>query len=157
MTIATQQVLGVTGHRDISHSPEIIKIYLKEVFKKIKPERVLTGMARGFDQIVAEVCVEMGIDFIAALPFENMEKSWSKEGRKTYENLLKSAKEIHCVNTGGYQKWKYLKRDEWIANNCDVLISYLDGRNSGGTYHTVNFFESRSGKKAYNLFDIINS
>jgi uncharacterized phage-like protein YoqJ len=158
MAVAAQQVLGVTGHRDISHSPETIKIYLREVFKKLKPNRVLTGMAQGFDQIVAEICVEMNIDFIAALPFESMEKHWTKKDQETYKNLLKSAKSIHCVTDGDYQKWKYLKRDEWIANNCDELIAYLDDRGKGGTYYTVNFFEALPlRKKAYNLFNIINS
>lgn len=150
-------ILGVTGHRDISHSPELIKVYLREVFKKTKPSRVLTGMAQGFDQIVAQVCVEMNIDFVAVLPFKGMEKRWGQEAQKTYKNLLKLSKEIHFVDEGGFQKWKYLRRDEWIADNCDELISYLDDRGSGGTYYTVNFFENQSGKKAYNLFDIINS
>lgn len=149
-------VLGVTGHRDLSHSEEEIKTELKKIFLQLNPTYVITGMAVGFDQIVAEVCREMKIKYIAALPFKEPEKIWAPKHKKRFWNLLRSATIIKYINDGGFEKWKYLKRDEWIADKSDQLVSYLDGRKSGGTFHTVQYFQSTKKSPIINIFDIIS-
>jgi uncharacterized phage-like protein YoqJ len=152
------QLIGVTGHRDLSHSPEEIKVYLRLIFEKLNPSCVFIGMAQGFDMIVAEVCCEMNIRYIAVLPFDEMGSNWPKAAQEKLRALILKAISIENICHSGYAKWKYLKRDEWIVNNSEVMLSYLDNRGKGGTYYTVQYCKKNHPEKpTYNLFDIINS
>lgn len=39
---------------------------------------------------------------------------------------------------GGYASWKMQKRNEWMVDRCDILVSVWDGT-EGGTYNCVNY------------------
>ena len=84
-------IMGVTGHRELGHTPEEIRERFLEMILKHKPTKVITGMAIGFDTIVAQVCVEFGIPFIAAVPFENQDSIWPQADRDIYRELLTHA------------------------------------------------------------------
>ena len=50
----------------------------------LKPKKVITGMALGVDQWAAEVCIKLGVPFVAAVPFRGQELYWPEESRKRY-------------------------------------------------------------------------
>jgi len=61
-------VLGATGHRIGTGYQD----RLRDELKRLKPDKVIQGMAYGFDHAVGFACIELEIPFIAALPFSRL-------------------------------------------------------------------------------------
>ncbi len=147
-------ILSVTGHRpDKLGSYKIpnpiynyITSELRSVLLELKPEKVLTGMALGFDQYVAEMCVELSIPFVACVPFAGQERVWPQASKDKYNDLLKKACEVVVVSEGGYSPKKMQIRNEYMTNRCDCLVACYNGDLSGGTYNCIKHAES-IGKK----------
>ncbi len=140
--------VAVTGHR-----PEKIGGYdfynkqrtwirerLKEQIITLQPQYAITGMALGVDQDYAYVCCELGMPFIAAVPFEGQEAKWPAESQRFYRELLARAQHVQVVSPGGYAAWKMQKRNEWMVDYCRILIAVWDG-SSGGTGNCVQYAE----------------
>lgn len=98
----------------------------------------ISGMALGFDQWAAEVCVDLRIPFIAAIPFVGQERVWPDERREHYLALLSKATRVHIVSPGGYHRDKMTDRNCWMVDNCDHVIAAWNG-SQGGTFHCVHY------------------
>jgi uncharacterized phage-like protein YoqJ len=95
-------------------------------------------MALGVDTWAAETCVELGIPFVAALPCDGMESPWPLPSQERFRALLNKTKEIHVVSPGPYKHWKMQRRNEWMVDRCDILMSVFDG-SPGGTYNCLAY------------------
>jgi uncharacterized phage-like protein YoqJ len=141
-------ILGVTGHRELQHPEEEIKKVFKEKLLELKPSLVNTGMALGFDMLVAECCVEAGIPFRAVLAFPAMHERWRALEQERFNNLIKQAKEVVSISPKFLNKYVYLKRDKWVVENSDEIVSYLDPKSvAGGTFFTVSYAKQQSNNK----------
>lgn len=157
-------IVAFTGHRpnklpggyDI-RSPKYdpLKNEMRRILTEIKPEKAISGMALGVDTIAAHICVELGIPFIAAIPFEGQEKAWPQASQADYRFLITLAKERVVVCEGGYAAWKMQKRNEWMCDNCDKLIAVWDG-SSGGTGNCVGYAE-KIGKEIIRIHPTVTA
>jgi uncharacterized phage-like protein YoqJ len=153
-------ILAFTGHRPDKlpdkktgykiPNPTYLYIYceISKALKKFEPEKVISGMALGVDQVGAMVAHRLGIPFIAAIPFEGQEKMWPEKSQRTYQALLNKASEVVIVSPGGYAANKMQIRNEWMVNHCDLLIGVWNGDQSGGTYNCLEYAKS-VGKEIY--------
>lgn len=98
----------------------------------------ISGMAVGFDQWAAETCLSLSIPFTAAIPFEGMEKPWPLRAQKHYFELRRKAASEVIVCPGDYRPYKMQKRNEWMVDNCTLLIAAWDG-SDGGTANCVRY------------------
>jgi uncharacterized phage-like protein YoqJ len=103
---------------------------------------VISGMALGVDQWAARIAVKLGIPFIAAVPFKGQESAWPLTSRRTYHKLLKKAAQVVIVSDGEYSAQKMQIRNEWMVDNCDVLVAVWDGT-PGGTGNCVRYAEKQ--------------
>lgn len=133
--------VSVTGHRELIHSEEEITEQFLTFLEKIKTDSginskiiVNTGMALGFDLLIAEICLRKGIEYNAILPFADHLKT-----NELFIVLKDAAKETIIINDGPYAKWKYITRDHWLVNNCSNLFAYLVKPGGGGTRQTVDY------------------
>lgn len=141
--------IGITGHRPSRLGNEYngngpystyLRSELLKVIKIMKPVKIISGMALGFDTIAAELALAHNISLIAAIPFMGQEIKWPKSSQdKYYQILLDSLTTREYISGPGYSKEKMFKRDEWIVDNCDHLVAAWDGTESGGTYHTLKY------------------
>ncbi len=139
-------IVAGTGHRPdklggYDHYNPIrswIREEIKVAFEFLKPTRVISGMALGFDQDLATVCIEMAIPFTAAIPFVGQEDAWPAHSRKYFDWLLERADEAVIVSPGEYSAFKMQVRNEWMVNRCDWLVACWDGSN-GGTGNCVDY------------------
>ncbi len=95
-------------------------------------------MALGTDQWAAEEAVALGIPFVAALPCDGMEHPWPLPSQERFRALLAKARQIVVVSPGPYKPWKLQRRNEWVVDNCGLLLSVHDG-SSGGTYNCLRY------------------
>ncbi len=145
--------------------PEIIKSCafsgnreLKEDFSEEKVEKYIDfaiekgaknfyiGMAKGFDLICAKLVLEKkkknsALKTVACIPHEGQEKNYSSEERELYVALLKEMDEV-VVLSDHPSKWSYLKRNEYMEKNADMLICY-QRKEKGGTKYTISLFEKK--------------
>ncbi len=149
--------IAITGHRPnkLGHdydltSPLLHKIKCEILLKlgetvrndktHFKNCQFITGMALGIDTLFAKIAIELGIPFTAAIPFNGQHLKWPFKSRETYLYLLSKAAEV--VNVSGDDKYKpeYMhKRNIWMVNECDKLISVWDGSTSGGTFKCTEY------------------
>lgn len=111
---------------------------LEKVLNELKPTRAISGMALGVDTWAAQICIDLKIPFVAAVPFINQEYKWPEASQKIYKALLSKADEIVIVSQGPYAPHKMQIRNQWMVNNCDKLIAVFNG-SLGGTYNCVQF------------------
>lgn len=133
--------IGVTGHRQLLKKEALVFECTKNVFLKLldhrklstKEVRVLTGMALGFDQLVCDVCLELGIPYVACVPCDEQDALWKPQQRERYSILIGKAQEVINVSPGPYAPWKMHARNGHIVNNVREMVSHWDGLFAGGT------------------------
>lgn len=145
-------ILGTSGHRALGEASFPKSAYnaiyekTKSIFQELKPSRMITGMAVGWDTLVADLCVEMNIPFICALPFNGQEAYWSAYDRKHYNDLLAKAEKIEVINRAGWANWKYQTRNVWIVDHSDKMLFCYDGGIASGTKNCYDY-AVKSGKE----------
>jgi uncharacterized phage-like protein YoqJ len=100
---------------------------------------LITGMALGIDTLFAKIAIEMSIPFIAAIPCKNQWARWTKKDIELYQHILKDPLcTIHNVSTEPYNNHSMQDRNEWMVDNCDILIGVWDGT-AGGTANCLKY------------------
>lgn len=142
-------IVAVTGHRpDKLGGYRIPNTTYNSVMQgldlallEFRPSLVLTGMALGVDQWMAELCIWNGIPFVAVIPFNGFESRWPTHAQAKFRDLLSKAENVTVVCAGEYAPWKMHRRNEWLVNNSERLIAVFDG-SGGGTANCVSYAQS---------------
>lgn len=100
--------------------------------ERLQPDKVISGMAQGWDTAVAAAALLKGIPLVAAIPFKNQESRWPAEGKERYHLMLKMASEIRIISVGAYSPHKMQLRNEWMIDESDYLLALFNG-SQGGT------------------------
>lgn len=149
-------IIAGTGHR-----PNKLGGYSKEAFTKLVdlatdsllelgPEKVISGMALGWDQALATAVLNLNIPLIAAVPFFGQESKWPLNSKKQYRDLISKADDVIFVCDKGYAPWKMQIRNEWMVDNCDLVLALWDG-SEGGTGNCISYASSQ-GREILNLW-----
>ncbi len=153
--------IAFTGHRpnkfggfnEPNPVRDALKASLRETLTYYKTEHpdllCISGMALGFDQWAAEICIELSIPFTAAVPFAGQESKWPASSQGPYRALCSRAFNVHIVCEGGYAPWKMQRRNEWMIDHADLVIAAWNGT-PGGTENAVDYAHSKK-KPVYNL------
>lgn len=115
-----------------------------------------TGMAMGFDIIAAEAVIDFknirpDVKLICAVPFKNQSKMYTDDWDRRYDNILKASDGIVYVSQL-YEKGCYFKRNKYMVDNSDIVITWFDGR-CGGTANTVRYAH-KIGRTVINLCNL---
>jgi uncharacterized phage-like protein YoqJ len=141
-------IVAFTGHRPdelggYKDNPTqvCVKLAIREALQRHKPEKVISGMALGVDQWAAQAAIDLGIPFIAAVPFKGQETVWPEASQMEYQLLLAKAAQVFIVSEGAYAAWKMHKRNTFMVDNCDLLLAVWNG-SDGGTADCVRYAEN---------------
>lgn len=149
-----------TGHRPHKLNNEYINkftrdmysqygILSKAIFNEVqaflsayKVDKVISGLAIGFDQILAHAALQMDIPYTAAIPFRGQESRWPFATREWYNYLVSNANEIVIVSGGEYSPTLMQKRNEWMVDRVKEengkLLALWDG-SEGGTKNCIDY------------------
>lgn len=150
-----RMIVAATGHRPNKlggYGDDITKALHITASKALDgiASKVISGMALGWDMAIASAAVDLDIPFIAAVPFKGQESVWPDESKRKYNILLSKADDVVYVCDDGYASWKMQKRNEWMVDNCDILLALWDG-SSGGTDNCIKYAK-KQGKKIINVW-----
>lgn len=137
-------IVSGTGHRPnklggySDENLERLKNIALNYLKDKKVEKVISGMALGWDTALALAALELEIPLECAVPFEGQESKWVKKSRDLYNDILSKADEVTYVCDGGYAAWKMQVRNKYMVDNSDLLLAMFNGT-SGGTKNCVDY------------------
>ncbi len=132
-----------TGHRDVRDDLDIKALTeLVQTFIDGGIDTFLSGMARGFDLIAAEVVLKLKeknphIKLIACVPCPNQEKYFNDEDKEKYYSVLKRCDEVKVLSEKYYKGCMHTRNRFMVDNSCK-LIAY-DRAQDGGTVYTVGY------------------
>lgn len=148
-------ILAGTGHRPNKlggYSPEVFArlVSLAEAaLIKYQPTQVISGMALGWDQALAQASINLHIPLLAAVPFLGQESQWPEQSQAVYRTLLAQAA-VHIVSPGGYVPRKMQVRNEWMVDLSTDVLALWNG-SSGGTGNAIQYAR-KQGKPIINLW-----
>lgn len=150
-------IVAGTGHRPdklggYSEDNFIKLVELCSIFLQFKnPKTVISGMALGYDQALAQASIDLKIDLIAAIPCKNQEEKWNKESKMKYNKILSFAKEKILISDD-YTPFCMQKRNIWMIDHCDEVVALFDGTN-GGTKNCIDYAVKKN-KPIFNMWTI---
>lgn len=107
----------------------------------------ISGMALGIDIWSAKIVLKLkeaypDIRLICAVPCDKQWSKWNEKSRREWEKIISKADKVHYVSKEPYTAWCMQKRNEWMVDNSDFVISVWDGT-SGGTANCVKYAEKK--------------
>ena len=147
-------IVAVTGHRPQKLGGYSTGVNMKlldlaqQALKRHNIEKVLTGMAQGWDQAIATSCAVLNIPFVACIPFTGQDEMWTADGKRLYQFLMEKASEVKLVSNGSYSPTKMQKRNEYMVDNSEFLIALWNGT-PGGTANCIAYAK-KVGRKGEN-------
>ena len=157
-------VVGVTSHRNIAaREIESIRERVRHLLGQLQhefphsPLTVLSPLAEGGDQLVAEEGLKLGARLVAPLPFARelyAQDFTGTEARARFGALCAQARVIElplltghthaAVSTPGEERNRqYAQVGMFVARHCHLLLAIWDGKPShrlGGTAQIVDYF-----------------
>src|SRR6185437_7547808 len=162
----TPLVIGVTSHRNIpAREIEAIRARVRDLFARLQhefphsPLIVLSALAEGGDQLVAEEALRSGARLIAPLPLPRdlYERDFTDAAtRENFSALCARAQVIQLPLLPGHtaqgierhgveRDRQYAQAGVFIARHCHLLLAIWDGKRSdrlGGTAQVADYFLS---------------
>ncbi len=127
----------ITGHRTVDYP--IVRQGINQL-TNLAIERgitnFLTGMALGTDTLAAIIWTERYLTWKAILPCSDQSRLWTYKQQFLYRQLLGQATEIKILYPQ-YEQGVMQGRDNWLVKNSQLCLAVWDGRETGGTYLTV--------------------
>ena len=150
--------IGITGHRDIVITNELIK-NIKEFFISLTDKEVtlLSPLADGADRVVANIYLEVfkeNAHLVVPMPFnqERCMEDFDTQSKEDFLNYIKSSKKVLEVkNTQGCN---YQSVGVYVADKSDTLLALWDGTfnsKSGGTGDIVKYAREKNKKVVHFL------
>lgn len=152
--------IAVTGHRpnklwgyDYSHD-NYIKLFSKmyDFLKENETTHCISGMALGVDTIFALAALrykrdnpERNVIVECAIPCRNHSSQWSTKDKGLYNSILVKADRVTLVSDEEYKPWLMQRRNEYMVDNCDLLLAIWDGT-KGGTGNCVKYAQKKDKK-----------
>ena len=161
---AVPLIIAVTGHRDLVHEEipvirERVSTFLTDLRSEY-PDRgvsVMSPLAEGADQLVAEEALRLGIPLIVPMPmarnlyvkdFDSVKARenfdfLSSRAAETYELPVTPGHSIESISEyGDARDQQYAQLGVFLCAHCHILLALWDGKDNdklGGTGQVVRF------------------
>lgn len=146
-----------TGHRPDKlggYTQEVhdrLVLVARDALKELKPSRVISGMALGWDQALMEAAQRLAYPTVAAIPFKGQEKAWPMDSQRKFHDLLEDAMDVVFVCEDSYAPWKMQKRNQWMVDQSHAVLALWNG-SEGGTANCVKYADLMH-KPVVNVWD----
>lgn len=133
----------VTGHRPqrLRGQEKKISAEMARLMAELKPDKAISGMAAGADQIWAMAALDGGIPLYCYFPYPR------QKYRPQEQYIVENACGISNI-CSEYSRESYYIRDCAMVDDSDVVIAVWDGIEQGGTWNTIKYARDK-GKKIY--------
>ena len=155
------QIIGVTGHRDLDDADQLaLKLMVNacmeeiELIQPAKNRCLITGLAAGADQLVAQCALDRGwsLHAVLATSVDSFALTMSTlDSQRLLNDLLPRCAEVTVVTQNeSEERTGYVAVACLIVERAEALIALWDGmasRGAGGTADTVTrYLEAKPTK-----------
>ena len=145
---------ALTGHRELPPTFDRQRLFEElESLVRSGIDTFFCGMAEGFDLLSLQLLMELKerypLYLEACVPFRGQEKSFSRENKLLYHELLKRCDQV-TVLFEHYQNGCFLVRDRYMVDCSDMLFAYCT-KKKGGSFYTVNYALSLKRKVIFSV------
>ena len=134
--------IGVTGHQQL---PEGVRAHAEQAITDLLRDRQtpvigLSSLAKGADQIFADVLLRSGGTLHAVVPCWGYASTFDEAGRQSYLRLLEQARSVTTLAYAKPSEQAFDAAGQYIVEHCDLLVAIWDGqpaRGHGGTADAV--------------------
>lgn len=145
-----------TGHAFVSSYAAVKEKVKQQLRAYVDGARAITFYLGGygsFDEICAAVCRELkqeyeGIELVYVTPYISLSEQ-DKIRRMTEQKLIDAS--VYPPIEGVPPRLAILKRNEWMIQNADLVIAYID-HEYGGAYKAYQYAKHKN-KKIINICD----
>lgn len=145
--------VSFSGHRSCSCDVRFSRGHLDDTIEELYSRgysRFLGGTAVGFDLEAAESLLrlrdrlgrgEAGVEYrgpvelVSVLPYAGQGERFGTAERRRLAAVLEASDEVITLSPT-YYKSCYLRRDDYLVEQCSLLLCFYDG-SPGGTRYTV--------------------
>jgi len=146
--------VAITGHRPnkLPHEHSDYVAALVKAFRDLGADYVIEGQAAGIDLIAARAAWNIKLPYEAVMPYAghinfNKDPKWKTQ---YHEALMHADKLTVLLEAETYPgAWAFHKRNQYMVDNADVLLSVWDGT-SGGTAACIKY-AIKKNKLIYNI------
>lgn len=145
-------ILAGTGHRpEKLTDPSLVRKRIAVTLRESRPKVVISGMAAGFDLMLAHEAIHAGINVWAVRPWAGHRPR--AEDYVLYHSIIDHAAKIVNVNESFAfpGNWVYQRRNEWMVNEADRILAWWDGTPSG-TANCIKY-ANKVHKPVRNLYE----
>lgn len=139
-----KDIVAATGHR-----PDKCGGYLPKTHTRLRglalmwlgehrPDRVLCGMAQGWDQAVCEAALQFNIPVHAYIPFKGQELIWPLPAKRFYDKLLRDCEEV-VIYSPKEDIGAFHGRNRLMVDRCTRVLAFWNGDEAGGTWSCIKY------------------
>lgn len=163
-------IIAGTGSRSLRKDEELFNKVYEEVRGRIglefKKPTLMSGMAEGFDEIIAKVAMDTGCPLICAIPNDGYLRYYWEQNSVTGKDRYDEACEICEYAFSTYDRGGYIEyvcdsvyvngvhanfiRNEWMVNKADLMLVY--NPTSRGTKHCFEYINKVNRK--YEIIEV---
>jgi uncharacterized phage-like protein YoqJ len=155
--ILQNRIVVATGHRPqkCGGFSRTAQLHLRQIaihwLAALNPRGAISGMALGWDTAIVEACLNLGLPYVACVPFRGQESQWPLSSRRAYANYIRHAAKIIICSPGEYSANKMQIRNERMIHMAQkngpgpehsILLAMWDG-SSGGTNNCLSYARTR--------------
>jgi len=126
----------------INRTSELLKTLIKIGYNKF-----ISGMALGFDIIMAEVVLKLKLKYNifleCVLPCYNQTKGWKNDDVLKYKNIIALADKVVYSSSTEYFNGCYQIRNKYMVDNSDLVLG-CQMKLSKGTKSTLDYAKKKN-------------
>ncbi|QFU86580.1 hypothetical protein [Amycolatopsis sp. YIM 10] len=135
-------VIGITGHQEL---PSAARVHALERIDAVLTQAAapvigLSSLAKGADQLFAELLLRSGGTLFAVIPSHDYATTFSGAARDTYLRLRAAAKSAVTLDHHHASDAAFDEAGRFVVEHSDLLVAVWDGspaRGTGGTADVV--------------------
>jgi hypothetical protein len=132
--------IGIGGHQDLGgpETLEFLKTAFRHILQESKPACVYSALAKGADQMLMQVVLELDIPVEVVIPCKEYENNYQEDERNEYWKLYHAARAHHHLAFPECRGRAYEAAGHWIVEQSDMTVLAWNGKPPGGRGGTAD-------------------
>lgn len=126
---------------------------VRKLFEDYNPSGVITGMAQGWDSIIANVAQSLMIPVHAYVPFPGQESKWPREAQYNYHEILKRCDTVTTL-AETYSIEALHARSFAMVDAAEFVLACYDGNGGSGTSRCIDY-AMKQNKPTLNVYNYV--
>jgi hypothetical protein len=132
--------IGIGGHQDLGgpETLEFLQSSFRQLLQENKPTCVYSALAKGADQLLMQVALELDVPVEAVIPCKDYENNYLGDERKEYWRLYHAARAHHLLAFPECRGRAYEAAGHWIVEQSDLTVLAWNGKPPAGRGGTAD-------------------